>query len=416
MELHTFLGKLVGKRSNKEVAKDLGIAEPTVSQWLSGGQPCPEPYLAQMVYRYSLGDEVAKREQILHLLLLRFQETLPSGADKKWGTETLTLTRNAIAGRLEESFQRLAAISQQHTRDLSKFPNAFYPLVIVSGDKREDSESRISQGDFGAVTASPAEARYLLSLGLRPDVEFFSDKIFVLEGPKELRARFGKKNILVLGSPGSNHLCRRLHLATPTEVRRGVPIFRFNVGPWTLDGIEEFLLGLRGLNSKELVGKQGDPRTNRSLRHSLRQLFTGGIVDPTNQNLWLRAVEIPPARDFGVVTLARNPFADDDKYACIIAAGFHMFGTAYALKMLGTPSLFSSHPFGGVLRVDMDSGKPFGQRFDSCRVSWDDEQQAGYSKEILKYGLSDLLKKTPPGIHVTPDELSETIAFIEALG
>jgi len=101
------------------------------------------------------------------------------------------------------------------SRTLQDFPHAFYPMAIVTGDKREDSESRITVGDFGAVSASPAESRWLLRLGLRSDVEIYSDKVFLLQKPEELRERFGEKHLLVIGSPGSNHFARLCPLSPP---------------------------------------------------------------------------------------------------------------------------------------------------------------------------------------------------------
>src|SRR5438132_8221616 len=108
MKLHESLRKLVADRSNKEIASELGVAEPTVSQWLNGTQPCGEPYLAQMVHRYSSADDAGKRAEMLHLLLLRFDETLPGESDKRWG-DAFELAKSAISNRLEQTFQQAAA-------------------------------------------------------------------------------------------------------------------------------------------------------------------------------------------------------------------------------------------------------------------------------------------------------------------
>ena len=40
-----------------------------------------------------------------------------------------------------------------------------------------------------------------------------------------------------------------------------------------------------------------------------------------------------PNRDFGLITLARNPFADSDEFLSILVGGFHMFATAHIIAM-----------------------------------------------------------------------------------
>ena len=90
---------------------------------------------------------------------------------------------------------------------------------------------------------------------------------------------------------------------------------------------------------------------------------------PNVSQRWLRGTDTTN-RDFGMVTLARNPFAANDEYVCILAAGFHPFGIAHAVRFLSDPSKFRSHPLGGVIRVNYDSGTAFAKRFDASTAEW----------------------------------------------
>jgi hypothetical protein len=257
-------------------------------------------------------------------------------------------------------------------------------------------------------------------LGLNKEVEFFSDKVFCLESVEMLRERFGNKNILVIGSPGSSHLARRLHLAKPpTGWRRGVPIFRFNQLRRTLEKIESFQDNLVGLNRGQLRGKQADPKTADDLKFWLHELFQGGILDPSYHHKWKRGMQVPHgATDFGMLSLARNPFSDPssgDKYVCILAAGFHLIGTAQAVQMLAHPEEMSDHPLGGVVHVDIDQEKPFSARLDTSRARWD--TNSNYTVDKIKEGLKLLRQDIPPELELTltKEELQECLQLIENL-
>jgi hypothetical protein len=86
-------------------------------------------------------------------------------------------------------------------------------------------------------------------------------------------------------------------------------------------------------------------------------------------------VERPtPNTDFGVISLAPNPFADpDDGYVSILVGGIHGPGTAHALRMLlQKPEKFVDHPFGGV--IDVRLRNPYSDwptRFYEAEPDWD---------------------------------------------
>jgi hypothetical protein len=434
--LHERLKSLLGTAVIKQVelAEKLGVKPATVSQWLSGAEPCGRPYLARIVEDCVPGvrEDQVRELALLNLLLdldevRRDHQSTKKG--QKWTETARSLAEEALGAAIGGYDRPAPGRAASGKRSLMDFPEAFYPLAVVTGDKRETSESRINLADFGATSASPAESRWIFKSGLRRDVQIYSDKWFVMEPEERLKARFSKMNLLIVGSPASNHLARRCLLAhAPAGWRRAVPVFRFNLPQGILRQIEGLLGELAGLNAKQLVGRTGDPKTERSLKVWHHSLFSGGILDPSYHNLWTRGVETGPSRDFGLLSLARNPFsAEGDEYVCIMASGLHMFGTAHALAMLAEPSEFKRRPLGGVIRVGMDLEKPFAVRFDDSHCEWD--KGCEYEIDEVIHGL-DLLKKQKkkeeesqkkPGddelshVHISTVEMEECQAFIESL-
>lgn len=93
-----------------------------------------------------------------------------------------------------------------------------------------------------------------------------------------------------------------------------------------------------------------------------------------------------------------------------------MFGTAHAVAMLSDPAKhFRDHPYGGVVRVDMDDKLPFARRFDKSTAKWDDEE--GYDTDKAKKGLKLLHQDagTWPDLHITKDEVTKCLEFVESL-
>ena len=277
----------------------------------------------------------------------------------------------------------------------------------------------MTAGDFGAVGASHAELRWLCDLGLRNDVELYGDKVCVLESTEELKERFGKKHLLIVGSPASNHLARRcLLFPSKRDWRPAAAIFRFNLPQHTLQKIEKFLESLSGLRTKQLVGKRADEGTEKDMKNWLHYLFTGGILDPTNTHYWVRGLDLPNSRDYGLITLGRNPFSDpnDQSHMCIVVAGFHLLGTAHALKMLANAmENFKRHPLGGVIKVSIDTGLPFAKRFDDSTAEWDD--RVGYGIDDLRDRLKKMLVDLAPTptLNIRAEEIDECLSFLNTL-
>ncbi len=410
MELHERLREALKEHglSQKQISAELNVSTATVSGWLTGAAPCGEVQLARIV---TLLKPLTRDEQKLllaQLLHLRLRGRIAQ-EEAGWTPDlrsralsALDLLRPTIAASL--TTPRTGGVT------LQDFPDAFYPLTVITGDRRETSKSRINEADFGAVSASPAETRWIGELQLRRDVEFLTDKVFVLESADQLRQRFSQRNLLVVGSPGSNHLARRIHLCRPIEGwRPATPIFRFNPPQATLQEIEALLESLKTRRALELPGVQIGEQTERQVKHWLLFLFAGGILDPSYE-FKLRALVKFPNVDFGLVSLARNPFSDDDRFVTILAAGFHMFGTAHAVRMLSKQQEFERHPFGGVLRVTMDLGLTFAERFDQSKAAWDTNSE--YSKESLLEGLEHMFAADASMIDVDTDTVKQTIEFV----
>jgi len=412
---------ILTRKNRKEIAHLLNVTEALLSQWASGKQLITELQLAKLVELLGNGSVREKEDELLHLFLLLWHERIERAVETERKGRVGATPWNALAlgamGLVNKATVLKTTPPKASGRTLNDFPSSFYPLAIIAGDKREESASRITAADFGAVSASHAEFRWLCELALRDDVELYGDKVFVLESAEELKARFGQKHLLIVGSPGSNHLARRCLLEPSLPGwRPAAPIFRFNVHQYTLRRIEDLVSSLHGMTSKQLVGKRADESTERDMKQWLHYLFTGGILDPTYSGYWLRGHEIPYSRDYGLITLARNPFSDQggQPYMCIMAAGFHLPGTAHALRMLARPEEnFARHPLGGVIQVSIDPNLPFAKRFDDSSAQWDDE--GGYSVEDVSGGLKKMQVEVPPTLHVSRKELEECLRFVSTL-
>ena len=400
------------KKSNAELAKDLGVSQATVGNWLAGRDQPGRPNLAKIVLKYGPTDRSAKKRCLAQLFVLQEEaRTEKDEEEKHWAPDAKELALETLA--FVRSRLKSVKVSKKKGagRTLVDFPGAFDPMVVVTGDKREESDTRINVGDFGAVSASPAETRWILKLGLSEDTECFGDKVFVLEDVEQLRRRFGRKNLLVVGSPGSNHFARRCLLRQPLPGwRASMPLFSFNFRQDRLWDIENFLEGLSDKNLRQLVGIQADPKTKTDLKNWLHSLFGGGIIDPSNRGYWVSGEDLRSGVDFGMVSVGRNPFAEDDEYVCIFAAGFHMFGTAHAVGMLCDRGNFEKHPLGGIIKVTIDVGQPFCQRFDNTEGVWDREPQSCYEISEL---LAELEREDrPTHVDFSDDYISELTSFI----
>ena len=402
--LHTLLNEIVGDISGAALARRLGKSPSYVSQMRSGEQiPTPET-LATIAREFG----VVSRLPELLVAASRAQAELlvfkndPDGSLK----QHVIVAIDRLGANLPAACKPTVRVSG---RTLADFPEAFYPLAVVTGDKREERGNKISVGDLGAYASTPADTRWILNLGLRPDVIKHIDKNFILLGEDDLVEEFSEMNLLVVGSPASNHLARIINSSAA---------FRFNYSRDIEQAIDEVIAKARVFSTAQLVAFQEQER-NR-LVAKMRSLFTGGIFDPTHPDEYVAAKYWQLARDtqldFGVLTFASNPYYEmkcrfekrqcDHKYVSIMAAGIHHPATAHALKFLGQDcrqqGVFEKHPYGGVIRVELDLSIPFSARTTKALCDWEDvadkeRRPSDDQKKLLLKELENIENKVAKG-------------------
>jgi hypothetical protein len=139
-------------------------------------------------------------------------------------------------------------------RSLACFPEAFHPIAVVVGDRREEEPE--TPGDVLAYPASSCDLMFLLELGLPKDTPIVSDKVFMTANDTHLRKRFGQVNLLIIGSPASNHLARKINQSA---------IFRFYIDPGVVQRIEDIEMSLARMSRDELPLWSQGRRSVRSM-------------------------------------------------------------------------------------------------------------------------------------------------------
>lgn len=423
--LEEFLERHWPGQKHASLAELFEVGTATLSDWVTGKRFCPMENLAKIVEAavdadpevtpIRLSPELAKQafiKLLLHSELHRAALEI-SNRSPGWSDERRALAIESLSAAIRDLPPVVSSAGPKGRRTLADFPEAFYPLVVVCGDRREKSD-KIHVADLGAMSNSSAELRWLLKLRLPPETEIWGDKIFLREDAQQLRTRFGGKNLLIVGSPACNHLARRLLLRQPPPGwRRGLPFFRFNFDQDTSLKIENKLEKLREATSDQLLGVSED--VARDLRYWARHMFGQGIFDPSGtEKHWIRAMQPDSTLDWGLVTLARNPFCHDETSVSILAAGFHMFGTAKAVERLSNPNSLAEHPLGGVLRIAIPQGRAWAERFDQLQADWDSNSE--YQIPTVRAALTSLLsEKDIFPVRATHEEITETLQFLDSL-
>ena len=282
-------------------------------------------------------------------------------------------------------------IQRSPVRTLVDFPHAFLPISVVIGDRREKEPK--TRGDLFALSASPAELRWIHSLGLPQDTEIIPDKIFMTAGEKYIQENYGLRNLLVIGSPAANHVAR---LANETA------FFPFAVDPGVYEQWKKMSAEISeiGDDRTKLTNYSYDPRINELLRFYMNQYRKGGFIDPT-YTFVKRGETIPYDRDYGVVTISKNPFEPDSSgnFCCILAAGVHLPGTMHAIALLGEArSEFKNRPLGGIFSVHLEEAA-FEKRIAGATPRWSTEEYKLKSMYDALMGLNDKERKRyAPGI------------------
>ncbi|MGA2915965.1 MAG: hypothetical protein ABSE89_08080 [Sedimentisphaerales bacterium] len=372
--LNSLLNDIIGLVPGKEFARKIKKSEGYISQMRAGTQIPTEETLAIITNEFGIIDRLP--ELILSAAWARLKsQTQFNDKDNKLEKSISEAMESLLQAR--SLYNKVSA--KKFGRTLNDFPDAFYPLVVVSGDKREERGSNISIADIGAYTATPADTRWILNLGLCSDIVLHIDKNFLLFPDDELIKQFAETNLLVVGSPAANHLARLINKTA---------VFRFNYSKDAEQVIEDIIVKARTLTHTQLIAYQEKGRNELAKR--MRTFFTGGIYDPTYPDEYVAAkyarLVMDTQFDFGVLTFAANPYYEmkcaregrenDHKYISIMAAGIHHPATAHALRLLGQDyrkkDIFAKHPYGGVIRVELDLSIPFPMRTMNASCQWED--------------------------------------------
>jgi len=269
----------------------------------------------------------------------------------------------------------------------------------------------------------------------------------VLAPSSELQRRFADATLICIGSPASNHLSRILNRYA---------IHRYNLSKDHYEEIEKFIgkawsIGTRQppkrdaeeevraaderphdfftaprdqpqFDYKELEGFFANSLPEvKWFRHSV---FGGGFIDPTYSKR-VRGLNQDRDRDFAIITLAQNPFREknDGEFPAVILAGYHLPGTCYTLHehiWSNRGQFFENHPYGGVLRVDLEplaethkSFYTFYERMENFVVQWDDESD--YNEGELLTAVAEISKKLPDTCHLLLKEAQRLRTFVHHL-
>ncbi len=456
------MGELI--RNNRRLLSfdqsELAERVDTTAQWISAlenGRKLPSLVLLMKLYEVLVKSRDSEASSPLVTWLLQWLAEGGQADDK-----LTSLEKGDLQAAIESARVLLDAAAGRYSpgkgRTLKQFPEAFYPLTIVCGDRREDPPH--TEGDLLAYSAAMTDLMFLPGLGLAGEqaVTIVSDKLFVMQNEATLARMFGQTNLLLIGSPAANFATRLIN---------NKALFRFDLRAksraWagqiaavagTLDEprkLEAFLRLIqqpnqviravfeeRGVSEEELEGSLIPAVVKRLFdldEDEVRELVTlkdeifgkekpadwmnsfrkPGFVDPASQRFY--GSTTGPNIDFGVVSLARNPFAASDDYVCIIAAGIHGPGTAHAVKALTRHDLFDERPLGGVIEVSLTKWTDWRTRFERVGWKW---QTRPYTSDSLKANFESALNQTvadrgPAFADMSDDDLRESLVFLQNL-
>lgn len=298
---------------------------------------------------------------------------------------------------------------------LLDFPDAFAPLTIIVGDKREE-EPR-NAGDLYVFSASTVDDRWIFELDLPRNTEKLSDKILMTASDEWLKTTLGRRHILCIGSPASNLFARAYNDHF---------LFRFALSPEAKEIWKKKRAEMAGhATPAALLGFREASRPD--LKQTMRLFKQPGFVDFNYHNLRL-GIDPAENRDFAVVSIGRNPWAGDEPFFAILAAGVHHPGTAHAVRFLATPENFRRHPFGGVLEVQVPSDHCearevfWHNKIEKSVATWHSAGQSdlSYEPQGLRLNLTELIRRLETGermieVVVAKEECEKHIQLIDRL-
>ena len=336
------------------------------------------------------------------------------------------------------NFRNIKILENYAMKTLKDFPEKFYPLVVVVGDRREFRPKTI--GDILAYSVSTTDLLYLNRLGLRPDTLIVSDKLFLLEDEAKLKDKYGKYNILTIGSPDVNLFSRiindnslirfRIDEKAKIEMKNQKAIVeKYKFDQMALHFYKAILE--QGIETPEEYKKLRDEiiieeikdkfniiknlirKTEiENIKSLLRKYMGDAILDPIVnhridiKNSKVQGTFVNQGVDFGLISLAINPYSSTDEYCVIYVAGRHGPGTSHALRALSMKEQWINHPYGSVIEVLIDLAGSYSDRFQNVVIQWGSEtysENDSDSLRIIFQGGKEIVKV----FHSTPYRKTE---------
>lgn len=307
-----------------------------------------------------------------------------------------------------------AALRQVPPPGVSLSDFSWLRAFAFTGERREQSPK--TRLDCLIAPAAISDLRHLIALGLHPDTELVPDKELTARPWKELVRRYGDRDIVSISSGAVNAM---------TGLLNDTMVFRFDVMPEARMAYRAFLREMdhlenesalltfrQCLRASELLGSSLDPAAlleaaglspdnpeyakvaadvsdllGGSTPTQFTSQFRQAVVDPLTR----RRYQPEKTVDYAVVSLARHPFAGNDRLALVVA-GTNGPATAGALQLLATGGL-TGRPLGAVVSVQVRSVK--GADGNSTSVLVPKVITPAYEPEEIVGSITTLLTSAP---------------------
>lgn len=353
--------------------------------------------------------------------------------------EAVELLANTPMRRLTSSS------SPRPLASLADFPGSD-PFTIILGDRRESRAT--SAAECLIYSGSITDAIYLPHLGSAiSNASIESDKLLVRMPHHFLvnMPEIAERNLLIVGSPAANWGARILNdgAVFPFRIDQNVvdrgrrlisdqrmqdrnfaSLFwesaqtitdnRANLENTTVSGS---LLDERW--RKDAISLANDVLEGTSAKAVMNRFRALGILDPADEEN--HGTSYHQANDFAVVTLARNPYCESDRYRAVICGGIHGPGTATALReLLVNPASFVDRPLGAVLEININVDLDWRTRFRSAtatfqtkeyapRTVYDNlraavEQEANVRRDVYQWWNEESLRNTADFVKLLVEE------------
>jgi hypothetical protein len=295
-------------------------------------------------------------------------------------------------------FKELVREIDSRNITLTHFPERFFPLTVVIGDRREEKPK--TPGDFLAFSTSTMDLKWILKIHLRKDVEIWGDKIVAVSPKDELEDMLGSSNLLIIGSPATNWLARKINQTA---------FFRFHIDLEMLKEADEMEKEIR-----DIYFRGGDlleyKERNLEKLKELMQRFKGiGFPDPVHGTK--RGEFHDDFTDYGVVSFCEHPYSED--HYAILVAGHHLAGTMWAQDFLSRKEVFRERPLGGIIKIRIPQFPVF-RRLMYATPEWDTPP---YSIQKLEENFKNLLKneKKRKRLSYTKEEVEKYLKLLDKI-